>query len=128
MATSRPEVRTGEDQWQPPVMGRPRLGLPPPTGELAPRQLSRLSHVSAMAFSPDSREICFSRYVENEALTGNSDLFVISATGGTPKPITTNKSTDKTPLYSPDGRYIAYSATLRPMPLSIASFARRSAS
>lgn len=39
-----------------------------------------------VAFSPDSREICFSRYVENEALTGNSDLFVMPADGGTPKP------------------------------------------
>jgi dipeptidyl aminopeptidase/acylaminoacyl peptidase len=68
-----------------------------------------------VAFSPDSKEICFSRYVENEALTGNSDLFVMPVTGGTPKAITTNKSTDRTPLYSPDGRYIAYSATLRPM-------------
>jgi dipeptidyl aminopeptidase/acylaminoacyl peptidase len=29
-----------------------------------------------VAFSPDSRELCFSRYVENESLTGNSDLFV----------------------------------------------------
>jgi len=68
-----------------------------------------------VAFSPDSKEICFSRFVENEALTGNSDLFVMPATGGTPKAITTNKSTDSTPLYSPDGRYIAYKATLRPM-------------
>lgn len=68
-----------------------------------------------VAFSPDSKEICFSRFVENEALTGNSDLFVIPVTGGTPKAITTNKSTDRTPLYSPDGRYIAYSATLRLM-------------
>jgi len=68
-----------------------------------------------VAFSPDSREICFSRFVENEALTGNSDLFVVPVTGGTPKAITTNKAADHTPLYSPDGRYIAYSATLRPM-------------
>jgi dipeptidyl aminopeptidase/acylaminoacyl peptidase len=68
-----------------------------------------------VAFSPDSREICFSRFVENEALTGNSDLFVIPVTGGAAKAITTNKSTDRTPLYSPDGRYIAYSASLRPM-------------
>jgi len=68
-----------------------------------------------VAFSPDSREICFSRFVENEALTGNSDLFVMPASGGEPKAITTNKATDSTPLYSPDGRYIAYSATLRPM-------------
>lgn len=68
-----------------------------------------------VAFSPDSREICFSRYVENEALTGNSDLFVMPVGGGRPKAITTNKSGERTPLYSPDGRYIAYSATLRPM-------------
>ena len=68
-----------------------------------------------VSFSPDSREICFSRYAENEALTGNSDLFVMPINGGSPKAITTNKATDSTPLYSPDGRYIAYSATLRPM-------------
>src|SRR5258708_18761060 len=67
-----------------------------------------------VAFSPDSREICFSRYVENEALTGNSDLFVMPASGGEPKAVTTNKGTDSTPQQSPDGRYIAYSATLRP--------------
>jgi len=68
-----------------------------------------------VAFSPDSKEICFSRFVRNEALTGNSNLFVIPANGGTPQAITANKSTDRTPLYSPDGRYVAYSATLRPM-------------
>jgi dipeptidyl aminopeptidase/acylaminoacyl peptidase len=68
-----------------------------------------------VAFSTDSREICFSRYVENESLSGNSDLFVMATNGGTPKSITTNKAGDRTPLYSPDGRYIAYSATLRPM-------------
>jgi dipeptidyl aminopeptidase/acylaminoacyl peptidase len=68
-----------------------------------------------VAFSPDSREICFSRYVENEALTGNSDLFVMPTSGGAAKAITTNKAGDSTPLYSPDGRYIAYSASLRPM-------------
>ena len=68
-----------------------------------------------LAFSPDSRELCFSRYVENESLSGNSDLFVVPVGGGTPKAITTNKSADVTPVYSPDGRYIAYNATLRPM-------------
>ncbi len=68
-----------------------------------------------VAFSPDSRELCFSRYVENESLSGNSDLFVVPVSGGTPKAITTNKSADRTPVYSPNGRYIAYSATLRPM-------------
>jgi dipeptidyl aminopeptidase/acylaminoacyl peptidase len=68
-----------------------------------------------VAFSPDSRELCFSRYVENESLSGNSDLFVVPVSGGTPKAITTNRSADRAPVYSPNGRYIAYSATLRPM-------------
>jgi dipeptidyl aminopeptidase/acylaminoacyl peptidase len=68
-----------------------------------------------VAFSPDSRELCFSRHVENESLSGNSDLFVVPVSGAAPKSITTNKSADRTPVYSPNGRYIAYSATLRPM-------------
>jgi len=68
-----------------------------------------------VAFSPDGREIAFSRYSENESLTANSDLYVMPASGGTPRAITTNKAYDATPSYSPDGRYIAYSATLRPM-------------
>ncbi len=68
-----------------------------------------------VAFSPDGRELCFSRYVENESLSGRSHLFVVPVSGGTPIAITTNKATDRTPLYSPNGRYIAYSATLRPM-------------
>jgi dipeptidyl aminopeptidase/acylaminoacyl peptidase len=67
-----------------------------------------------VAFSPDSKEIAFSRYTEHEVLTGNSDIYTIPVTGGTPKQITTNKASDTTPLYSPDGRYIAYTAQLRP--------------
>jgi Dipeptidyl aminopeptidases/acylaminoacyl-peptidases len=67
-----------------------------------------------VAFSPDGKEICFSRYTENEALSGNSDLYMMPVEGGEAKAITSNKGADTTPLYSPDGRYIAYSATLRP--------------
>jgi dipeptidyl aminopeptidase/acylaminoacyl peptidase len=68
-----------------------------------------------VAFSPDGREIAFSRYSENESITANSDVYVMPVSGGTPKAITTNKASDSTPSYSPDGRYIAYSATVRPM-------------
>jgi dipeptidyl aminopeptidase/acylaminoacyl peptidase len=65
-------------------------------------------------FSPDSKEICFSRFTQSEGFSGNSDLFTVPVQGGTPKQITTNPAADSTPLYSPDGNYIAYSATLRP--------------
>ena len=67
-----------------------------------------------VAFSPDSREIAFSRYTGNEAFSGNSDLFTIPVTGGEPARITTNPAADTSPLYSPDGQYIAYTGTIRP--------------
>jgi Tol biopolymer transport system component len=66
-----------------------------------------------VAFSPDSQELCFSRFTEKEAFVGNSDLFTLPVTGGQPKQITSNRGGDITPLYSPDGRYITYPSTLR---------------
>lgn len=60
-------------------------------------------------FSPDSKEIC---YVKNTArmvaVSTNNDLFTVDINGGDAKRITTNESDDNQPLYSPDGRYIAY--------------------
>ncbi len=66
------------------------------------------------AFSPDGREICFVRKEsQREALSTNSDLWVVPVTGGEPRRITTNAGQDASPLYSPDGRYIAYRAQER---------------
>ena len=67
-----------------------------------------------VAFSPDGQELCFSRYTESEGFIGNSDLFTLPLTGGQPTQITTNRGPDITPVYSPDGRYIAYNGSLRP--------------
>jgi dipeptidyl aminopeptidase/acylaminoacyl peptidase len=62
------------------------------------------------AFSPDSKELAFARNTEKvEATSTNSDIFIISVAGGTPQLLTgTNKGADQSPLYSPDGRYLAY--------------------
>lgn len=62
------------------------------------------------AFSPDSKELAFTRNTEkDEAISTNNDIFVTAVTGGEAKRITTdNRGADSTPLYSPDGRYIAY--------------------
>jgi dipeptidyl aminopeptidase/acylaminoacyl peptidase len=62
------------------------------------------------AVSPDGKEICFvSNHDRNEEETTNKDLFIVPASGGTPKNITeANKAYDGTPYYSPNGRYIAY--------------------
>ncbi len=59
-----------------------------------------------MAFTSNISEV--------EATSTNNDLFVVPVTGGTPKKITDNPASDSTPRYSPDGKYIAYLAQVRP--------------
>jgi dipeptidyl aminopeptidase/acylaminoacyl peptidase len=68
------------------------------------------------AFSPDGQEICYtSNHDKNPAASTNNDLWIVSINGGTAKNITANNpSSDSTPLYSPDGRYVAYRAQQRP--------------
>jgi len=66
-------------------------------------------------FSPDSKELCFTAVTEKvEAISTNADLFLIPIAGGEPKRITTQQGFDGNPVYSPDGRYIAYHAQLTP--------------
>ncbi|HTB10516.1 MAG TPA: S9 family peptidase [Bryobacteraceae bacterium] len=68
------------------------------------------------AFSPDGQEICYtSNHDKNEAASTNNDLWIVPVNGGQAKNITAdNPASDSTPLYSPDGRYIAYRAQQRP--------------
>jgi dipeptidyl aminopeptidase/acylaminoacyl peptidase len=67
------------------------------------------------AFSPDGQEICYtSNHDRVEAISTNNDLFTVSVNGGAAKKITDNPASDSTPLYSPDGKYIAYRAQVRP--------------
>ncbi len=94
------------------------------------------------AFSPDGKEICYaSNHDKNPAASTNNDLWIVpvnvgadassvprsEATSDAPnvawvktvqdhtKNITAdNPASDTSPLYSPDGRYIAYRAQQRP--------------
>jgi dipeptidyl aminopeptidase/acylaminoacyl peptidase len=67
-------------------------------------------------FSPDSKEICFTAVTDKiEAISTNGDLFVVPVAGGSPKQITTQPGFDGNPVYSPDGKYIAYHAQLTPV-------------
>lgn len=64
-----------------------------------------------IAFSPDSKELCFTAVTDRpEATSTNGDLFTVSVGGGEPRRITTNPGFDGHPIYSPDGRFIAYHA------------------
>jgi dipeptidyl aminopeptidase/acylaminoacyl peptidase len=63
--------------------------------------------------SPDGREIVFDRNTRNESIDGTSNLFVLPIDGGMPKQITSTEGGVAAPQYSPDGKYIAYQATVR---------------
>src|SRR6267378_3486561 len=66
-------------------------------------------------FSPDSKEICFTAATDKvEAISTNGDLFLVPVAGGEAKRITTNPGFDGNPVYSPDGKLIAYHAQLTP--------------
>ena len=68
-----------------------------------------------IAFSPDSKEICFTAVTDKvEATSTNADLFVVPVGGGEPKRITTNPGFDGSAAYSPDGRFIAYRSQATP--------------
>ncbi len=97
----------------------------PSMGSLTPRDLTpgdydapvfSLGGQDNYAFSPDGQEICYtSNHDKNEAASTNNDLWTVPVTGGQAKNITAdNPASDSTPLYSPDGKYIAYRAQQRP--------------
>jgi len=65
-------------------------------------------------FSPDGKDVVYTSNVDEvQATSTNSELFIVPAIGGTPKKITTNPGSDSTPIYSHDGKYIAYRSQLR---------------
>ncbi|MBI5434219.1 MAG: S9 family peptidase [Planctomycetes bacterium] len=70
------------------------------------------------AFSPDSKELCFSSNRErDQASTTNVDLWVVPVDGDVAQPrnlTVENKGFDGAPLYSPDGRYLAYISQATP--------------
>ncbi|MDQ5844308.1 MAG: S9 family peptidase [Acidobacteriota bacterium] len=62
------------------------------------------------AFSPDSRELTYLRNPDKvEAISTNSDIYVVPVTGGAAKNITSrNRGYEDSPTYTEDGRYILY--------------------
>ena len=110
----------------PDVLASPRSGAPgsgiapPPPRDLTPGDFDApvfsLGGQDNYAFSPDGQEVCYtSNHDKVEATSTNNDLWLVPVTGGTAKNITAeNPASDSTPLYSPDGKYIAYRAQQRP--------------
>jgi len=119
-ATSMPEFRKGQGN----------VGMYETFRDLTPGDYDApvfsLGGQDDYAFSPDGQEICYaSNHDPEPAISTNNDLFTVpvnfpadapaSQVVAATKDITAeNKAADNTPLYSPDGKYIAYRAQQRP--------------
>jgi dipeptidyl aminopeptidase/acylaminoacyl peptidase len=69
----------------------------------------------AYAISPDGKEVAYtSNWDEVGATSTNNDIFVVPITGGEPKKLSTSPGGDSTPLYSPDGKWLAWRMQKRP--------------
>jgi dipeptidyl aminopeptidase/acylaminoacyl peptidase len=67
------------------------------------------------AISPDSAEVAFVINTDAEPATStNSDIYSVPIDGGDAKRITTGLAADNTPLYSPDGKFLAFRSQVRP--------------
>jgi dipeptidyl aminopeptidase/acylaminoacyl peptidase len=66
------------------------------------------------AISPDSSEVAFSMNIDPDPATStNADIFVVPIGGGDVKRISTGPGADSTPLYSPDGKLLAFRSQAR---------------
>src|SRR5262249_42553434 len=61
------------------------------------------------AISPDGQQVAYTSNIEEvEATSTNNEIFIVPISGGAPKKISTSPGSDTTPLYSPDGKYLAW--------------------
>jgi dipeptidyl aminopeptidase/acylaminoacyl peptidase len=66
------------------------------------------------AISPDGQEVAYTSNIDEvEATSTNNEIFVVPIAGGAPRKISTSPGADTTPLYSPDGKYIAWRSQAR---------------
>ena len=72
-------------------------------------------HVEAFVWSPDSRAIAFVHQPTPSADDWpKSDLAEIDVASGTVKPIAATNAAERDPVYSPDGKYLAYAKSSDP--------------
>jgi dipeptidyl aminopeptidase/acylaminoacyl peptidase len=61
------------------------------------------------AISPDGQEVAYTSNIDEvQATSTNNEIFIVPISGGTANKISTSPGADTTPLYSPNGKYLAW--------------------
>ena len=82
------------------------------TGKKTQLTTGRHDHSGAV-WSPDGRWVAYSSNrtgttVRDAGWSDNSDIFIVPADSGAERKLTSNQGPDSNPVFSPDGKYIAY--------------------
>src|SRR6266568_770817 len=111
-------VSPAESQPPDKMSGGPTGKMPVLQPSAAPRDLTPGDHdvppfhlggQDMYAISPDGQEVAYTCNIDEvEATSTNNEIFIVPMAGATPKKISTSHGSDSTPLYSPDGKYIAW--------------------
>jgi dipeptidyl aminopeptidase/acylaminoacyl peptidase len=108
-----------------PPAGSQPARLPPQKNGREPRDLTPGDHDAPpfhlggqdmCAISPDGQELAYTSNIDEvEATSTNNEIFVVPMAGpaAAGKKISTSPGSDSTPLYSPDGKYIAWRSQAR---------------
>ncbi len=68
-----------------------------------------LSGDEDLAVSPDGKEVAYTAKLDpDQATSTNSEIYTVPLEGGEAKKISTSPGADNSPLYSPDGKWIAW--------------------
>ncbi len=117
-ASETPDKMSGGPTGKTPVLRKsePR-DLTPGDHDVPP---FHLGGQDTYAISPDGQEVAYTSNIDEvEATSTNNEIFVVPMAGGNrqsgsdPKKISTSPGSDSTPLYSPDGKYIAWRSQAR---------------
>jgi dipeptidyl aminopeptidase/acylaminoacyl peptidase len=107
-----PPVQTGSSTWSGGPRPTPR-DLTPGDHDVPPFSLGGQD---MYAISPDGQELAYTSNIDElEATSTNNEIFIVPMAGpaAAGKKISTSPGADSTPLYSPDGKYIAWKSQAR---------------